>query len=308
MEKIAPTEETEQMSINLGRFFGTNLLIHWTFWLLPLWVFVTHVQNPGEVPLALHLALLGALFACVVLHEYGHALTARLFGIRTRDITLYPIGGVARLERMSEKPWEEFWIAIAGPLVNVALAAILGLGFFAGALVWPGFVHGTLAEFLFLLVAMNLVLFGFNLVPAFPMDGGRVLRALLTLRLGRVRATRAAVGVSIGVIAITVLCAVTAASWNLDVPFLNNPWLIFIGLFVILAGLQELAAVEIREQQRAAHTDWELPETLPNAAANVWRGFPGKPVTVYVWDGRKNAWIAQGVVPGHVEGGRRPFA
>src|SRR5258708_36641913 len=112
------------MSLKLGRFFGTNLLIHWTFWLLPLWIVVTHVQDPAAAPLALRLALLGALFSFVVLHEYGHALTARLFGIGTRDITLYPIGGVARLVRMSERPWGEFWIAIAGPLGNVDLAGM----------------------------------------------------------------------------------------------------------------------------------------------------------------------------------------
>src|SRR5260370_25148160 len=86
---------SKHMSIKLGRFFGINLLIHWTFWLLPLWVMVTSVQDPAAGSLGLHLALLGALFGCVILHEYGHALTARLFGIRTRDISLYPIGGLA---------------------------------------------------------------------------------------------------------------------------------------------------------------------------------------------------------------------
>src|SRR6202035_39337 len=119
------------MSIKIGRFFGINLFIHWTFWLLPLWVVYTHAAEPNSGPLAFLLALLGALFGCVVLHEYGHALAARFFGIATRDVTLYPIGGVARLERMSEKPWEEFWIAVAGPAVNVVIAGLL-FGFLAG--------------------------------------------------------------------------------------------------------------------------------------------------------------------------------
>ena len=112
------------MSLKIGRFFGINLFIHWSFWLLPLWVIFTHIREPDAGSVALHLALLGALFGCVVLHEYGHALTARLFGIATRDVTLYPIGGVARLERISERPAEEFCIAIAGPLVGALFVGL----------------------------------------------------------------------------------------------------------------------------------------------------------------------------------------
>jgi Zn-dependent protease len=273
------------MSIKIGRLFGINLFIHWSFWLLPLWVVFTHVSDPDAGPVALHLALLGALFGCVVLHEYGHALTARFFGIATRDVTLYPIGGVARLERMSERPAEEFCIAVAGPLVNLALAAVFGGGLLAADLVRPDLLTGLLGEFWLMLVGMNVVLFLFNLLPAFPMDGGRILRALLTAPLGRLRATRVSVFISIGM---AVLFCVAG------VQFLHNPLLVFVGLFVILMGVQELAALE-RQQQRSEHSE----DASPHAEAPAWSVPPVAGVTVYVWDGRKHAWIAQGVVPAH---------
>src|SRR5437016_515575 len=105
----------------LGRYFGINVFIHWTFWLLPLFIVLSH-PGPGVV---LNLALAFATFGCILLHEYGHALAARGFGIGTRDITLYPIGGAARLERLTDRPWEEFWITVAGPAVNVVIAMLL---------------------------------------------------------------------------------------------------------------------------------------------------------------------------------------
>src|ERR1051325_4304116 len=151
------------MSLKLGRLFGINLFIHWSFWLLPLWVLFTADRGAGAEPLVFRLALLAALFGCVVLHEYGHALTARRFGIATRDVTLYPIGGVARLERMSEKPLEEFAIAIAGPLVNLAIAALLLIGTAAAGVLAPGLLAGVPVEVVWILVVLNLLLFGFNL-------------------------------------------------------------------------------------------------------------------------------------------------
>src|SRR4051794_19588752 len=111
-------------SWKVGKAFGIDVYIHWTFWLLPLWVALLSAGG-GGFELALNLCVLAAVFGCVVLHELGHALTARHFGIRTRDISLYPIGGVASLENMSERPLHEFCIAIAGPLVNVVIAALL---------------------------------------------------------------------------------------------------------------------------------------------------------------------------------------
>src|SRR5262245_53956971 len=121
-------------SLKLGTAFGIGIYVHWSFLLLPAWVFLSTWGIFGPSMIVYLLALLAAIFGCVVLHELGHALMARQFGIRTRDITLYPIGGVARLERMSERPSEEFWIAVAGPAVNVVIAGLLFavLGFLGG--------------------------------------------------------------------------------------------------------------------------------------------------------------------------------
>jgi len=271
------------MSLKIGRFFGINLYIHWTFWLLPLWVIFTSAGEP-EVALPLRLTLLAAMFGCVVLHEYGHALTARLFGIATRDVTLYPIGGVARLERMSEKPWEEFSIAIAGPLVNLAIAAILMMGIAAVAILAPGLLSGLVGTFLSLLVFGNLILFGLNLLPAFPMDGGRIFRALLSIPMGRLPATRAAVAVSI---VMAVLFGIVG------VLYLQSISLVLIGLFVIWAGQQELLALEMRERQKQDDAFEEAPEP-----GHGWHG-GRRDVTVYVWDPRTHQWVYQGIVPPH---------
>jgi Zn-dependent protease len=284
------------MSLRIGRFFGINLNIHWSFWLLPLWVIATHAQEPEGISLAIRLTLLAALFCCVVLHEYGHALMARWFGIATRDVTLYPIGGVARLERMGEKPWEEFCIAIAGPVVNLVIAAGLGLGLMTAFAIQPGLVQGPAGDFLFLLVAMNVVLFLFNLLPAFPMDGGRVLRALLTVPLGRLRATRAAVLVGTGI---------AVAGGLGGMLFWHNPWLLLVGLFVIWAGHQELYALEVRAMRDAEPYG---PKISPDQTVPSWHGTAGETITVYLWDPRRHAWIIQGAIPAHGFTSRGPRA
>jgi Zn-dependent protease len=270
------------MSLRIGRFFGINLYLHWSFWLLPLWIAFNHARDPESVTLALRLALLAALFACVVLHEYGHALMARRFGIATRDVTLYPIGGVARLERISERPWEEFCIAIAGPLVNVAIATVLGAGLFLAFAAQPGLLQGMAGEFLLLLLFMNIMLFTFNLIPAFPMDGGRVLRALLAIPFGRLRATRMAVAVS----AVIVVLFGTAAAWYFD-----NPMLILIGVFLLWAGQQELRMLEMREEHEHDH------EAMPGEPEFESHRTPRSTATVYLWDPRKHTWVPQGAIP-----------
>jgi Zn-dependent protease len=165
------------MSWKLGRVAGIDLFLHPTF----LFVLIP-VLTGGLSPLSLV-----ALFGCVVLHELGHALMARRFGIETLDITLYPIGGVARLQRMPRAPGAELLIALAGPAVNFAIVgALMGL-----ELLGPGVMEPdtSIGAFVAGLMLVNLVLGLFNLIPAFPMDGGRVLRALLTGWVGRVRAT-----------------------------------------------------------------------------------------------------------------------
>jgi len=181
--KGSPFEKGDVMgtSWKLGRLAGIDVFLHPTFLLILLYAGVAL----GGLPAIL---LVVAVFGCVLLHEFGHALMARKFGIETEDITLYPIGGVARLRRIPRSPGAELAIALAGPAVNVAIAAALALMFAAGLFDGSGDAV-LLGAFAQNLLAINLILAAFNMIPAFPMDGGRVLRALLSGWLGRVRAT-----------------------------------------------------------------------------------------------------------------------
>jgi Zn-dependent protease/CBS domain-containing protein len=180
-----------------------------------------------------------ALFACVVAHEYGHALMARRYGIRTPDITLLPIGGMARMERMPEKPLQEIKVALAGPAVNVVIWAVLTL---FGASADPAtFAEPTsIGDFLGALAAVNLFLAIFNLIPAFPMDGGRVLRAVLAANMDRVRATR--IAAAMGQIA-----AFLFGFWGLTS---GNPILLLIAVFIFLAAQAESNDVASRDIAR----------------------------------------------------------
>ena len=237
--------------------------------------------------LGMWLALLVAVMGCVVLHELGHALAARHFGIRTRDITLYPIGGVARLERLSEKPVEELLIALAGPAVNVVIAVLLlplvgMLGLPVGLKTFWGTALGF---FLVNLLITNLLLVGFNLLPAFPMDGGRVLRAILAMPLGRLRATEIAAKVGIGVAVMLV-----AAYFLLD---FGNPMLILIVGLMVLMGQQELAMVRHQEAMRHARAAEAEAEVV--SAELVMYDVTGEPIrpgfSGFLWDGRIRAWV-----------------
>ncbi|MBK7781267.1 MAG: site-2 protease family protein [Ardenticatenia bacterium] len=223
-------------SLKLGRFLGVDVYIHATFLLLLAFVAISAGMDEGQsVPVALGFVV--ALFGCVILHEYGHALTARRYGIGTADITLYPIGGVARLERMPEKPGQELVVALAGPAVNLAIAAglwllLLLLARPAVSLSQMGLLEGPLLE---RLLGVNLSLALFNLLPAFPMDGGRVLRALLSLRMGRERATRMAASLGQSIALLFGLAGL-----------FGQPMLLFIAFFVWIAAGQEAAAVTRR--------------------------------------------------------------
>src|SRR5437588_1914402 len=168
-------------SIPIVRIAGIQLRIHVTFLLL------LGLLALGSAGAALFLLL---LFLCVVLHEFGHAFAAKAFGINTPDITLLPIGGVARLERMPEEPMQELVIAVAGPAVNVIIAACLFLT--GGSFVYPPNATSSLID---VVLTINVVLLLFNLIPAFPMDGGRVLRALLAIRIPYARATQIAASI-----------------------------------------------------------------------------------------------------------------
>ena len=177
--------------------FGISVYIHWTFLILLGWIAYAHVSANGSfAQLLVGVLSIAVLFGIVLLHELGHCLMARRFGIQTKDITLLPIGGLARLERMPDKPWQEFWVALAGPAVNVVLAlvALVLMAVQGGAHLVPENVSiraGLLEQF----YTVNATLVLFNMLPAFPMDGGRVLRALLATRLPYARATRIAASI-----------------------------------------------------------------------------------------------------------------
>jgi Zn-dependent protease/CBS domain-containing protein len=223
-------------SLNIGTIAGTAVRVHITFLLFLVWIFAADYASGGPDEAWTGLLFMVLLFACVLAHEFGHIFTARSFGVATPDVTLLPIGGVARLERIPEEPRQEFLIAIAGPAVNVVIAFALML--LAGAHLDPvalGSVDNAHISMIDRLANVNLFLAVFNMIPAFPMDGGRVLRALLAIRMGHTRATE------------------TAASIGQAVAFLLgfiglffNPLLIFIAVFVYLAASSEAHMVAMR--------------------------------------------------------------
>src|SRR5690625_1005818 len=166
-------------SIDVARVAGITVRLHTTFLLLLIWIGVGHYLA-GGLPAALQgLAFIIAIFGSVLLHEFGHALAAKRYGIETPDITLLPIGGVARLERLPERPKEELVVAVAGPAVNVVIVAVLYVGLLlTGRPGMPGGFALIGGNFFAQLIAVNVWLVLFNIIPAFPMDGGRILRAL----------------------------------------------------------------------------------------------------------------------------------
>ena len=222
-------------SLKIGSIGGIGIYLHWTFTVLILWLFIASVMQGQPFAQALmSLFFLLALFGCVLLHELGHALAAKRFGIKTRDITLLPIGGLARLERIPQEPKREFWVAVAGPLVNLLIAGVLfaaiALQGNAEAVFDPRLLGSNVVA---QLAWVNVFLLVFNLLPAFPMDGGRVLRALLAVRLGRRRATRIAANIG----------QMMAVLFGF-VGFLYNPFLIVIAIFVYIGAQAEADLVE----------------------------------------------------------------
>ncbi|SMX35762.1 site-2 protease family protein [Maliponia aquimaris] len=226
-------------TIRLGTLLGSELRVHATFFLLLAWVAAAAWAESGPAAALDNTLFILALFACVVAHEYGHALTARRYGIRTPDITLLPIGGMARLERMPEKPAQEIAVALAGPAVNVVIWAVL-VGFGATTQLEALADPSNPQDFLGRLAAVNLFLAVFNLIPAFPMDGGRVLRALLAMGTDRVRATR--IAATAGQIVAFVFGFLGLTSGNLI--------LLLIALFVFMAAHAEARDVEAHDFAR----------------------------------------------------------
>lgn len=225
-------------SFHLARIAGIDVRIHFTFLLLLVWFGFVYYAEGGQAAMFVGLTFIILLFVCVVLHEFGHALAARAYGINTPDITLLPIGGVARLERMPDKPWQELVVALAGPAVNVVIAAALYL--VIGRFVHPGELE-QIAEgggnLLTRLLAINVILVVFNLLPAFPMDGGRVLRAALAMRMKHARATQIAATVG----------QIVAVLFGLVGLFGGNPFLLFIAVFVFFGARSEASYAVLKE-------------------------------------------------------------
>src|SRR5881396_1042044 len=224
-------------SIKIARIAGIEVRIHITFLLFLAWIGFTYYKVGGPAAATEGVLFILALFGCVLLHEFGHALAARAFGIHTPDITLLPIGGVARLQRMPDQPWQELVVAIAGPLVNVVIAVVLifVLGRHAQFehleyLQRPG------VEMLAKLASVNISLVLFNLIPAFPMDGGRVLRSLLAMAMSYSRATQVAAWIGQALAFVFGFVGVFA-----------NPMLIFIAFFIFLGAQQEAAVAQMKD-------------------------------------------------------------
>lgn len=246
---LADVNANMRGSFRIARISGIDVKLHFTFLLLPLLLgFSGYASAGGRLSAAVEAVVpLFLLFGCVLLHEFGHALAARHYGIKTDDITLLPIGGIARLERMPEEPSQELVVTLAGPAVNVAIILGLGLMLGAGSLQWAFTsrlqdASGSLPISLFLL-AVNVKLLLFNLLPAFPMDGGRVLRALLATQIGYARATRIAAGIG-QIFAV----GFALAGLGILLPGILGPnWvLVLLAYFLYTAGSQEAASARVR--------------------------------------------------------------
>jgi len=241
-------------SLKIGRFSGIDVRMHITFLLLVGYVALIYGRQGQSVSAAVaEMAFILTVFMCVILHEFGHALAARRYGIKTRDIILLPIGGVARLEKMPTNPLHELWISIAGPAVNVVIAAILFMWIKLSASFDPFQVMTvTAGPFFERILAVNLFMIAFNMIPAFPMDGGRVLRAVLAMRSGHCRATQIAASIGQGI----------AVFFGL-IGLFYNPFLMFIALFVWFGASQEAGAAKLQSAvdgipvQQAMLTDYK---------------------------------------------------
>lgn len=227
------THESPRAPGTLGQFrvAGVPVRFHFTFWIGLVWLIVIGVG--GQQSLVGNAIYVVALFSSVLLHEAGHALVANRHGIGTIEIVMLPLGGLARLERQP-KPAEEFWVAIAGPLVNFFIGAVLlAVSFSRGHTVqFSDWTSATDANLLSRLAVANLILAFFNLLPAFPMDGGRVVRSLLAARRPVEEATR--ITARIG----TVVAALTALFGVLSANFL----LVFFAFFMYVGAAQEATA------------------------------------------------------------------
>ncbi len=223
-------------SINIGKIFGIKFKIHITFFLLLFFIFISVLNQRDFRSAILATLFICAVFVCVLIHEIGHSLIARRFGNEAKSITLLPIGGVATMEEMPEKPSQEIAMSIVGPLINLAIAAILFLfvGHWTGVGA-PNLYPDSARSFFAGLIGVNIMLAIFNLIPAFPMDGGRVLRGILATRMDYVQATSVAVTIGQGLAMLFILFGI-----------FFNWWLAIIGLFLHIGAGSEKQQVILK--------------------------------------------------------------
>ncbi|MFG1360269.1 site-2 protease family protein [Xanthobacter pseudotagetidis] len=227
-------------SLTIGRFGETAIRIHVTFLLFLVWIWAAYYRMGGSSAAWEGVIFVALLFLCVLLHELGHVVAARHYGVKTPDITLWPFGGIANLERIPEKPSEELVVALAGPAVNVVIAAVLLL-VLGGSLNVDDLakIEDPGTSLIAKLAGANIFLVVFNLIPAFPMDGGRVLRAVLAMNVGFARATSLAASIGQGLAIALGLLGI-----------FGNPMLIVIAVFVFLAASGEAGQAQLKEASR----------------------------------------------------------
>jgi Zn-dependent protease/CBS domain-containing protein len=229
-------------SLHIGSLGGTEIRIHVTFLLFLIWLGAIYYRQGGTDAAVQGTIFIVLIFLCVLLHELGHVFAARRYGVQTRDVTLWPFGGIASMERMPEKPSQELVVALAGPAVNVVIAAAL--------LLWIGpqlnpenltQIDNPAVSMAAKVAGANIILVLFNMIPAFPMDGGRVLRALLAMRMGNARATELAASIGQG---FAILFGALGIFYN--------PMLIIIAVFIFLAASGEAAQAQLRAVAQGA--------------------------------------------------------
>jgi Zn-dependent protease len=271
----------------VGRVAGIDVYLHWSLLVLPVIARFTgaaDATSPSGYPMMVMLCVLfPAIFACVLLHEFGHALMAQRFGIETTDITLYPLGGIARLANSGAgqpvqslgAPKQEFWITVAGPAVNVFIAAVL---FVPAVMILMYDVKTFLGDVVVYLFGSNVLLVIFNMMPFFPMDGGRVLRSLLAAEFGQLVATEVATKIGF-VMAILFVWAGVAT---------NNVMLILISIVIYILGQQELAVLRMRAaREQISAEGWPVRQgTVDSSAAP-----PEKDYTGFTFDQRNRVWV-----------------
>jgi Zn-dependent protease/CBS domain-containing protein len=232
----APRARRRPWELRFGSIRGIPIRIHITLLLFFMWIAVTYwIAGLGPRGTVTGVLLLALVFVTIVLHELTHALVARRFGVRTRDILLLPIGGIASLERIPDRPRQELAIALAGPAFNLVVAALVWAGLALAGSDLSLATASTGEAFALQFMWINVLLAAFNLLPAFPLDGGRALRALLTRMMRRERATAIAAGIGQGVAVLLGLVGLT-----------YNPWLALIAVFLWFAARSELAMVRLR--------------------------------------------------------------